>query len=153
MSTPKTPVRTKAPDAMDIETLRSTLEQANLASLAIGLAIGFVFSFNPVALAAIPVSLAYMTKAHAPQRTALLGSMLVLGMIVTHAMLGLIVGLGGGWIQRFIGREWSLMLGPAAIAMGLAWPGWIRLPMPPIPLACGGARVPGVRWHSALLSP
>jgi cytochrome c-type biogenesis protein len=90
---------------MDIEALRSTLEQVNVASLAIGLAIGFVFSFNPVALAAIPVSLAYMTKAHAPQRTALLGSMFVLGMIVTHAMLGLIVGLGGGWIQRFIGRE------------------------------------------------
>lgn len=43
---------------MDIESLRSTLEQASFASLAIGLAIGFLFSFNPVALASIPVSLA-----------------------------------------------------------------------------------------------
>ena len=48
---------------MDIEIVRNTLEQASLASLAIGVAIGFFFSFNPVALAAIPVSLAYMTKA------------------------------------------------------------------------------------------
>ena len=60
--------------------------------------------------------------------------MFVLGMIVTHALLGLVVGLGGGWIQRVIGREWGLVLGPAAIVMGLAWPGWIRLPLPHIPL-------------------
>ena len=39
---------------MDIEAVRNTLEQASFASLAIGLAIGFLFSFKPVALAAIP---------------------------------------------------------------------------------------------------
>jgi len=44
---------------MDIEVLRSTLEQVNLAALGVGFLTGFVFSFNPVALAAIPVSLAY----------------------------------------------------------------------------------------------
>jgi cytochrome c-type biogenesis protein len=119
---------------MDIEAVRHTLEQASLGSLAAGLAIGFFFSFNPVALAAIPVSLAYLTQAPARQRTLLLASMFVLGMIVTHALLGLVVGLGGGWIQRVIGREWGLMLGPVAIVMGLAWPGWIRLPIPRIPL-------------------
>src|SRR5450755_3591227 len=108
---------------MDIEAVRHTLEQASLGSLAAGLAIGFFFSFNPVALAAIPVSLAYLTQAQARQRTLLLASMFVLGMIVTHALLGLVVGLGGGWIQRLIGREWGLMLGPIAIVMGLAWPG------------------------------
>jgi cytochrome c-type biogenesis protein len=58
---------------MDIEAVRNTLEQASLASLAIGLAIGFLFSFNPVALAAIPVSRAYVTKARAPQRAVLRG--------------------------------------------------------------------------------
>ena len=63
---------------MDIETVRNTIEQASLSSLAIGLAIGSLFSFNPVALAAIPVSLAYLTKA--------------------HALLGLVVSLEGGWI-------------------------------------------------------
>jgi cytochrome c-type biogenesis protein len=83
---------------MDIETVRNTIEQASLSSLAIGLAIGSLFSFNPVALAAIPVSLAYLTKAHAPRRAVLLGSMFVLGMIVTHALLGLVVSLEGGWI-------------------------------------------------------
>lgn len=119
---------------MDIETVRNTLEQTSLASLAIGLAIGFFFSFNPVALAAIPVSLAYLTQAQAPQRAVLLGSMFVLGMIVTHALLGLVVGLGGGWIQRFIGREWGLVLGPLLIVLGLAWSGWIRLPIPRIPM-------------------
>jgi cytochrome c-type biogenesis protein len=119
---------------MDLDAVRTTLEQASLVSLAIGLAIGFFFSFNPVALAAIPVSLAYLTKAPAPQRTALLAALFVLGMIVTHALLGLVVGLGGGWIQRLIGREWGLVLGPTAIVMGLAWPGWIRLPIPRIPL-------------------
>jgi cytochrome c-type biogenesis protein len=119
---------------MDIEAVRNTLEQASLASLAIGVAIGFFFSFNPVALAAIPVSLAYLTKTQASQRAVLLGSMFVLGMIVTHALLGLVVGLGGGWIQRVIGRQWGLVLGPAAIVMGLAWPGWIRVPIPHIPL-------------------
>lgn len=119
---------------MDIESIRNTLEQASPASLAVGLAIGFLFSFNPVALAVIPVSAAYVTRARAPQGAVLLGSMFVLGMIATHALLGLVAGLGGGWIERLIGREWGLVLGPAAIAMGLAWPGWIRLPVPSIPL-------------------
>jgi len=117
---------------MDIEAVRNTLEQASLASLAIGLAIGFFFSFNPVALAAIPVSLAYVTKAQAPQRAVLLGSMFVLGMIVTQALLGLVVGLGGGWIQRFISREWGLVLGPASIVMGLAWPWGALAPLNPV---------------------
>ena len=124
-------------DAMDIETVRNTLEQASLASLAVGLTIGFFFSFNPVALAAIPVSLAYMTKPHASRRPLVLGLMFVLGMIVTHALLGLVVGFGGAWIQRVIGREWGLVLGPAAITIGLARSGWIRLPIPRIPLRAG----------------
>ncbi len=133
---------------MDIETVRNTLEQASLVSLAIGLAIGFFFSFNPVALAAIPVSVAYVTKAQAPQRAVLFGSMFVLGMIVTHALLGLVVGLGGGWIQRFIGREWGLVLGPLLIVTGLAWPGWVRLPIPRIRLR---ARRAASAWGAVAL--
>jgi cytochrome c-type biogenesis protein len=133
---------------MEIETVRNTLEQASLASLAIGLTIGFFFSFNPVALAAIPVSAAYVTRAQARQRAVLLGSMFVLGMIAMHALLGLVVGLGGAWIQRLIGREWGLVLGPAAIVMGLAWPGWIRLPIPQVPLR---ARRTAGAWGAAAL--
>ncbi len=119
---------------MDIESLRHTLEQASIASLAIGLAIGFLFSFNPVALASIPVSLAYVTRAREARRAVLFGSMFVLGMIVTHVVLGLAAGLGGAWMQRVIGRQWGVVLGPLLIIMGLAWPGWIRLPIPQIPL-------------------
>jgi hypothetical protein len=53
----------------------------------------------------------------APQGAVVLGSVFVLGMIVTHALLGLVVGLAGGWIQRFICREWGLVLGPASIVI------------------------------------
>src|SRR5207247_151808 len=60
----------------------------------------------------------------------------------------LILGLGGGWIQRFIGREWGLVLGPVSIAIGLAWPGWIRLPIPRIPLR---ARRTASTWGAVAL--
>ncbi|GAB4466755.1 MAG: hypothetical protein OHK0044_06920 [Burkholderiaceae bacterium] len=133
---------------MDIETVRSTLAQANFTSLAVGIALGFFFSFNPVALAAIPVSLAYVTKAHAPKRALAFGAMFVAGIIVTHALLGLVAGLGGAWIQRLFGREWGLVLGPLLIVMRLAWPGWNRLPIPQIPLRT--RRVAGT-WGAALL--
>lgn len=117
---------------MDIESLRHTLEQATVASLAAGFMLGFIFSFNPVALAAIPVSLAYTTKAHATHRAVLYGGMFILGMLVTHVVLGFAAGIGGSGLQRVMGREWGLVLGPFLILLGLMWPGWIRLPLPTI---------------------
>ena len=117
---------------MDLETLRSTLEQASLASLGVGFAAGFIFSFNPVALAAIPVSLAYVTKAHETKKAVLFGGMFILGLIVTHVLMGFIAGLGGLWVQKIMGREWGLVLGPLLILLGLMWPGWIKLPLPAI---------------------
>lgn len=119
---------------MDIESLRQTLEQANLASLAAGFVIGFLFSFNPVALAAIPVSLAYVTKARSPGKAVSYGGMFILGMLVTHLALGLVAGLGGDGLQRLMGREWGLVLGPLLIGLGLLWPGWLKLPLPTISL-------------------
>jgi cytochrome c-type biogenesis protein len=119
---------------MDLETLRTTLEQASLASVALGLLVGFLFSFNPVALAAIPVSLAYTTKAREPKTAVLFGGMFILGLLVTHAVLGFAAGLGGQWVQKLFGREWGLVLGPLLIVLGLMWPGWIKLPLPSIPL-------------------
>lgn len=115
---------------MDLDALRSTLEQANAASLGIGLLTGFLFSFNPVALAAIPVSLALVTKAHSPQRAVLYGGMFILGMVLTHAVLGLVAGLGGSGLQRVFGREWGLVLGPFLILLGLMWPGWVKVSWP-----------------------
>ena len=115
---------------MDLETLRTTLEQASLASLGVGFMTGFIFSFNPVALAAIPVSLAYVTKAHETKKALLFGSMFIFGLIVTHVLMGLIAGFGGLWVQKLLGREWGLVLGPLLILLGLMWPGWIKLPLP-----------------------
>ena len=117
---------------MDLDALQTTLEQANLASLGVGFVAGFLFSFNPVALAAIPVTLAYVTKAHDTRRAVLFGSMFIAGMIVIHVLMGFAAGLGGQWVQKLLGREWGLLLGPVLILLGLMWPGWIKLPLPTI---------------------
>ena len=98
------------------------------AALAVGLLAGFLFSFNPVALAAIPVSLGYVTRAGEPRRTIPFGGMFVIGMVVTHALLGLIAGLGGGRVQQLFGRAWGLALGPLLIVLGAVWLGWPRNP-------------------------
>ena len=117
---------------MDLDTLKTTLEQASLASLGIGFAAGFLFSFNPVALAAIPVSLAYVTKAHDTKRAVYFAAMFIAGMVVIHVLMGFTAGWGGLWVQKLMGREWGLVLGPLLILLGLMWPGWIKLPLPVI---------------------
>lgn len=119
---------------MDLDTLKSTLEQAGPASVAIGFVAGFLFSFNPVALASIPVALAYVTKAHETRRAVLFGSMFVFGILLTHAALGLIAGLGGAWVQKLMGRQWGLVLGPLLILLGIVWAGWVHLRVPQIPI-------------------
>lgn len=119
---------------MDAETLRQAAMQAGFGALWIGLATGFVFSFNPVALAAIPVSLAYVTRSRSQRQAALYGGLFVLGMILTHVALGLAASLGGGWVQQLLGRAWGLLLGPLLIVLGLIWAGWLRLPLPALHL-------------------
>ena len=115
---------------MDAETLRQAVSQAGFGALWIGLMTGFVFSFNPVALAAIPVSLAYVTTSRTPRQAMLYGGFFVLGMILTHAVLGLAASLGGNLAQHLLGRAWGLVLGPLLIVLGLIWPGWLHLPLP-----------------------
>jgi cytochrome c-type biogenesis protein len=119
---------------MDAEALRQAVSQAGSGGLWIGLVTGFVFSFNPVALAAIPVSLAYVTTSRSSRQAMLYGGLFVLGMILTHVVLGLAANLGGGWVQQLFGRAWGLMLGPLLIALGLIWLGWLRLPLPALAL-------------------
>jgi len=115
---------------MDAEALRQAVSQIGFGALWVGLVTGFVFSFNPVALAAIPVSLAYVTVSRSSRQATLYGGFFVLGMILTHVSLGLAASLGGLWVQQLLGRAWGLVLGPLLIVLGLVWPGWLRLPLP-----------------------
>ncbi len=115
---------------MDPDTLREAVQHAGLAAVGIGFLAGLVFSFNPVAMAAIPVSLAYVTKAREKRQAIMFGTMFILGMVATHGMLGLIAGLGGQWVEAIVGRSWGLLLGPVLILLGLMWPGWVRIPLP-----------------------
>ena len=115
---------------MDAETLRQAVEQSRYASVGLGFLAGLFFSVNPVAIAAIPVSLAYVTRARERPTALRLGSMFILGLIATHVVLGVGAGLGGQWVEQLLGRYWGLVLGPLLIVMGLLWPGWIKLPLP-----------------------
>jgi hypothetical protein len=59
---------------MDAEALRSAVEHAGLAAAGVGLLAGLAFSFNPVALASIPVSLTYVTKGRDKGQALIFGS-------------------------------------------------------------------------------
>ncbi|WP_338496804.1 cytochrome c biogenesis CcdA family protein [Delftia tsuruhatensis] len=113
---------------MDIEALQAAVQHTGVAALVVSFLTGFFFSFNPVALAAIPVSLAYVTKARAPRQALVFGGMFIAGMVLTQVLLGAAAGVGGQGVQSLLGRYWGLLLGPWLILMGLLWPGWIRLP-------------------------
>lgn len=114
----------------DIQSLQAALQHSSLIGIALGFATGLIFSFNPVAIAAIPVTLAYVTKAHAPRRAAALGGAFIGGMLVTHAVLGIAAALGGEWVKQILGRHWGLVLGPVLILLGLIWPGWVKIQLP-----------------------
>ena len=73
-----------------------------------------------------------MTKAHEKRVAVHYAGAFVAGMLAVHALLGFVAGLGGLWIQNALGRQWGLVLGPLLILLGLAWPGWIRIPLPTI---------------------
>lgn len=119
---------------MDGDALRQSVETLGPLALGIGFLAGLAFSFNPVALAAIPVSLAYVTRARQRDQAFKLGAAFVVGMILAHVAIGAIAGFGGRWIEVTIGRWWGLVIGPVLIVLGLMWPGWLRLPVPPIAL-------------------
>ena len=141
---------------MDAEALRSAVEHAGLAAAGVGFLAGLAFSFNPVALASIPVSLAYVTKGRDKGQALLFGAMFIFGLVLTHAVLGLIAGLGGKWAADLIGRSWGLFLGPLLILLGLTWTGWLRIPLPSFgfratrPTAAGGAFLIGIPFAIAV---
>jgi cytochrome c-type biogenesis protein len=117
---------------MHIELLQQAAEHAGLFTLAIAFLSGLVFSFNPVALASIPVALAYVTKARTARESILFAAAFTLGMIVVQVLVGFIAGFGGSLVAELVDRKWGLLLGPILIVLGLVWAGWIRLPLPPL---------------------
>jgi cytochrome c-type biogenesis protein len=119
---------------MDIDTVRHAAEHASLFALGIAFLAGLVFSFNPVALASIPVALAYVTKARTTEQSVMFGAAFTLGMILAQVLLGFLAGLTGNWIAGLAGRQWGLLLGPALIVLGFVWAGWLRIPLPAAPL-------------------
>ena len=71
---------------------------------------GFLFSFTPVAFASIPVVLAYVTRARAFREAISYGLAFAAGLILTHVVLGI------------------------GAALGLLWTGWLKIPLPWLPL-------------------
>lgn len=133
---------------MDTDALRQAVEHAGFAAAGLAFLSGLVFSFNPVALASIPVSLAYVTKGRDKSQALLFGAMFIAGMIVAHVVLGLIAGLGGKWAADLTGRGWGLFLGPLSIVLGLMWAGWLRIPLPSFGFR---ASRPAAAWGAFLL--
>jgi cytochrome c-type biogenesis protein len=133
---------------MEPEALQQAVANAGLAAIGVGFLAGLLFSFNPVAMASIPVSLAYVTKAREKKQAVLFGTMFIVGMLVVHAAMGFVAGLGGGWVAELLGREWGLVLGPFLIVLGLMWAGWLRLPLPAVALK---ARRPLAVWSAFVL--
>jgi len=112
------------------EELQHAVANAGFAAIGLSFLAGLLFSFNPVAMASIPVSLAYVTKARERKQAILFGAMFIVGMLVVHAALGFVAGLGGQWVISLLGREWGLVLGPFLVLLGLVWAGWLHLPLP-----------------------
>jgi len=119
---------------MDSDSLSQILAHGEWVAVGIAFLAGLTFSFNPVALAALPVSLAYVTRAREPRQALQYGAMFVLGMIFTHGILGAAAGAGGAGIAALIGRYWGLVLGPLLILLGLVWAGLVRLRLPALPV-------------------
>ncbi len=134
---------------INIETFKQTLQTASWAGIGLSFLAGFVFSFNPVSFASVPVMLAYVTKAHEERRAVLMGGSFVFGMLVTHVVLGVTAALGGEWVKNVMGREWGLFLGPLLIVMGLMWSGVLNIRLPWFGVK--GKKVTGM-WGAFLLA-
>ena len=110
--------------------LEQTLQTASWSGIIIAFVAGFVFSFNPVSFASVPVMLAYVSKSHNKQKGLILAGAFIAGLITTHVVLGIAAAFGGEWVQKVMGREWSWVLGSILIIMGLMWSGLLNIRLP-----------------------
>jgi cytochrome c-type biogenesis protein len=117
---------------MDAESLSHAIQNTGYAAAGLAFLVGLLFSFNPVAMASIPVSLAYVTRARERRTAFAFGMMFILGLVLTHVVLGVVAGFGGRWVQGLLGRQWGLVLGPLLVLLGASWAGWLRIPLPAI---------------------
>jgi len=134
---------------LDRNSLELALEQANFTGIGIAFIAGFIFSFNPVSFASIPVIIAYVTRSHEKQQALSLGFAFILGLILTHVFLGMAAAMGGDWVKTIMGREWALFLGPILIILGLMWAGWLKLTLPWISMR--GKKITG-HWGAFFLA-
>ncbi|WP_457668836.1 cytochrome c biogenesis CcdA family protein [Thiolapillus sp.] len=134
---------------ISVDSLEDSLQHASLAGLGLAFLAGFLFSFNPVSFASIPVVLAYVTRAHEERRALLMGAAFVFGMLLTHTVLGVGAALSGDWVKESMGRAWGLLLGPLLMVLGLIWGGWLKIRFPW--LSMRARRVSGI-WGAFLLA-
>ncbi len=110
--------------------LEQTLQTASWSGITIAFIAGFIFSFNPVSFASVPVMLAYVSKSHDKKKGLILAGSFITGLITTHVVLGIIAAFGGDWVQKVMGREWNWVIGPILIMMGLMWSGLLTIRLP-----------------------
>jgi len=128
--------------------VNEVMQAGNLMGLGAALVTGVVFSFNPATFVTIPVVLAYVTKARALREAVTLGGAFILGMLITHVVLGVAAAIGGQWIAGILDRRWNVLLGVVLIVLGLLWAGWLKFPLPWISVR--GERVASA-WGAFLL--
>jgi cytochrome c-type biogenesis protein len=134
---------------MDVDTLRQAVDQAGFPALGLSFLAGLFLSINPVTIAAIPVSLAYVTRAREKRTALAFGSMFIAGLVATHIALGVAAVLGGLWVKEVLGRYWGAVLGPFLILLGrYGWDG-SGFRCPPHRFAQSAQPVSGVRLCSA----
>lgn len=134
---------------IDKQSMEAVMTQASFAGIGIAFIAGFIFSFNPVSFASIPVVLAYVTRAHEKKQALSLGTAFIFGLVLTHVALGVITAMGGEWVKAIMGRQWGLFLGPLLITLGLMWAGWINIKLPWISMRA--KKVTG-HWGAFLLA-
>lgn len=116
--------------SIDLEFFKEKLAHPSMYALFLGFLAGFIFSFNPISFASIPMMLAYVVKGKEKNRALILGISFIVGMLVTHIILGLITALGGEWIKGIMGSRWNLIIAPILIFLGIVWSGLIKIKMP-----------------------